>query len=662
MGESLNSFRSRTYLIDRVEGPTAGAVEVVAKDLFSKIEERKAVAPKPSNGRLSAGINNSQTTAVLVPAGIGNLEYSASGWVRIGSEVMSFTRSGDNLTIARAQLNTAPATHDADDLVQLGLAFVGIQPHSIVSTLLTVYSSVPSSKINSTEWAAEGALLPELYTGYVFEPTPVNDLIGELSMQAGFTVWHDVDTNMIKLQVLRPFSPAIDIDDASWIIEGTLSLRRQTQKRVSRTVVNFGQIDPTKQIDDVNNFRATAITIDALSEGPNQYDSAAIKTINSRWIPAAGRTFALNTGARITSIYRDPPIESSFELIADRYNDLKLGQYFTLRTSALQDDIGAIKEIVQLPVELRRMATRTTVRAQQINYTAGFPETATRKIFIQENQKNVNLKSLYDSLYASTTGVTSVIFEILSGIVVSSASINIGAIETGFWPGGITINLVNKGKIFGKGGNGGQGGGTNGPAQNGTKGGDAIVMNVNLTIDNGSGLIAGAGGGGGGGAGAIIPSFGITEGGGGGGGGSGFDLGLGGPPGLHSPPPNVFIGLFAFGGSNSFNFITNPLHGFGSNGSRIDWASCNDNGPFNPEDSTGGSGGDGGGLGLAGSNGGASGLLLDGLGNCSPALSTFFVAGSTSLGGAAGFAIRRNGFTPTITAGNNGAQIIGSNA
>ena len=47
-------------------------------------------------------MTTSTTSVNLTPTGIGS-DYGSSGYVRIGSEVMAFTRSGDTLTLTRAQ-------------------------------------------------------------------------------------------------------------------------------------------------------------------------------------------------------------------------------------------------------------------------------------------------------------------------------------------------------------------------------------------------------------------------------------------------------------------------------------------------------------------------------------------------------------------------------
>lgn len=91
------------------------------------------------------------------------------------------------------------------------------------------------------------------------------------------------------------------------------------------------------------------------------------------------------------------------------------------------------------------------------------------------------------------------------------------ALQTGSFPAGSTLKIINRGSIRGGGGDGG----TSAPTA-GSAGGSALVLNFPTTIDNTSGTIWGGGGGGGGRSGDT---------GGGGGGGAGSPAGRGGTDG-----------------------------------------------------------------------------------------------------------------------------------
>jgi len=116
------------------------------------------------------------------------------------------------------------------------------------------------------------------------------------------------------------------------------------------------------------------------------------------------------------------------------------------------------------------------------------------------------------TLMGSPSGAADYTFIINAGVTVSSNSTATPALQTGSFPAGSTLTIVNNGDIRGMGGAGGD------ASSNGSAGGNALSIALSVTIDNGSGNIWGGGGGGGGGGGSTY--FCDASGGGGGGGGA----------------------------------------------------------------------------------------------------------------------------------------------
>ena len=527
MGDALEDMNVRSYIVDRITGPKNGRVSMAIKDLFSLIEARKAVAPVASQGELFAGISISDTTATLSPAGIGDLEYPASGHVAIQSEAIFFTRIADALTFldgsppvsSRGSLNTEAEAHDAEDLVQLVLSFESELAHDIIYTLLTEYAEIPAANIDKDEWdiLASAAGMDDLYTARIVEPTPVKDLIGELIEQAGCTVWHDPATDMIRFQPLRPQGGVKTVTDREWIVKGSLDLKRQDNKRVSRTAVYFAQDNPTLRLDDRKNYRQRVITPDLEAESPTQYGVPAIKEIFSRWIPQFSSGLAGNVGARINALFRDPPHEASFRLFRDRDGQLQLAEPFNLLTFEGQDDTGAETPILMSPVQIAREENELAVKAQGVKFFTDPDEVAgVREITLNStDMRNLNLRTLHDSIFAAPTGDEVITFTLPSGFTVGSTSTGSASIRTGSWPTMTTApTLVISGRCQGKGGNGGV------AHSAGLVGGTALLVEIAFNI-TGAGEIWSGGGGGGGGS----HEFGVA---GGGGGGAGTNPGLGG--------------------------------------------------------------------------------------------------------------------------------------
>ena len=118
----------------------------------------------------------------MSPAGIGDAEYPASGVISIGDERMTFTRVGDNLTLAnRGSSGTSSESHDAGETVQLALVYDADDIATILNDLISNYTDTPSIYVNLAQWQEEVAnYLPRLYSDEIMRPTSVKTLIDEL--------------------------------------------------------------------------------------------------------------------------------------------------------------------------------------------------------------------------------------------------------------------------------------------------------------------------------------------------------------------------------------------------------------------------------------------------------------------------------------------------
>ena len=118
-----------------------------------------------------------------------------------------------------------------------------------------------------------------------------------------------------------------------------------------------------------------------------------------------------------------------------------------------------------------------------------------------------------------------------SGVTVYSTSVSQPALDTGTLPAGSTVIVINNGSIIGSGGKGGTGPIRPNSCSAGTpgsSGGNAVNVQVPVTVDNTNGYIFGGGGGGGGASPYIYDQDNAP----GGGGGAGL---LGGPGGSGNP-------------------------------------------------------------------------------------------------------------------------------
>ncbi|MCC6787273.1 MAG: hypothetical protein IT547_05495 [Hyphomonadaceae bacterium] len=243
----------------------------------------------------------------------------------------------------------------------------------------------------------------------------------------------------------------------------------------------------------------------------------------------------------------------------------------------------------------------------------------------------VNLRTLANNTGYSDSQNATITFQLGSAVTITGATGGGVGIDTGTWPSNKTISLTLQvsGKVYGGGGAGGTGAGENINGTNGSTGGDAISCQQNLTVVvNSGGQVKGGGGGGGGGGGwwRLITMEGIPTANwyNGGGGGGGFPNGSGGPDGP--------VGGGDTGHDVSQPGAAGPTSGGGAGGA----------GGAAGGGRVTGAGGTGGAAAATGPNGNSG----TGTQNATNALT------QNGAGGAAGYAVRKNGKTVTVT--NNG--------
>jgi HAE1 family hydrophobic/amphiphilic exporter-1 len=104
-----------------------------------------------------------------------------------------------------------------------------------------------------------------------------------------FSHIEDVENLVVSPEGLRLATTAATFSESN-ILRSSLRTREQPEKRVSQVWTYFGQRDPTKSLEDVDNYKSSALTIDPQAEA--DYGSAAIRKIFSRWIGEGGRDVA----------------------------------------------------------------------------------------------------------------------------------------------------------------------------------------------------------------------------------------------------------------------------------------------------------------------------------------------------------------------------------
>lgn len=369
-GDSLASMTTSHWVISEWNGPDAdGRVSIVAKDVLDLVDGKRAVAPTPSRGSLLADLSDAAMSFDLTPTGIGS-EYAASGRICIGQEVMTFTRSGDTVTItARGVDGTEAASHSAGDTVQTCLRYEDETMDSIISDLLTVQGPVDAAFIDTAAWASEvTGWVGNTFTATIPKPTPISQLVGELC-QHGAMVWWDPEAQEVSLKANRPKLPTetyAQLSDESNLIERQTNISRSEDQRISALYFYHGMIDPTDSDTDARNFSRVAVTLDASSASANEYGEERIKTIYSRWFGSDGNDAAATViSERLVSRYRDTPRLITGLLDVKDTSSVDLAALVQMSSRLLTDATGARETVTMQINHVTRQGDRIMFKAEE---------------------------------------------------------------------------------------------------------------------------------------------------------------------------------------------------------------------------------------------------------------------------------------------------------
>lgn len=527
-----DDFEARLYEVETVSDPDAtGLVTIKAKDPLKRASESRAQAPRVSGGALFAAISAVDVAAQLKPAGIGDAEYKVAGFLRIESEVVSFTRVGDNLTLVRGQRNTMAAAHDASAAVQECLEYVGKRVHEVLADLLVNYANVPPRFIPFDEWAAEAeAFLPRLYSALITAPTAVDDLVKEINQQTPVYEWWDERRSSIPFRAIRPPEATARVITDTELVANTTGVDPDETLRVSQMWVYYGLINPTESTTEDRNYQLLYREIATDEESRPSYNQPVIDKVFARWISALNLQAAVDCAKRTLLRFRRTPRRYQFEL--DAAEDVWVGDVVFVLCRQVSDFAGLPAQVPVQIVEARPQKMGHTVRFSALEFYAQ-EQDGERVIPVQADYLDFNIRDAHDSLYGAPVGPVTVTVIVFAGIVLGASLTNGTAAGYAFrtgaaFPPGSTVKVIWKtgARVQGAGGKGGYGGGAFGgalPARNGYPGGDAMEITYPVTFEIEAGCMVWVGGGGG--AGSQFSGDTVGDGGGGGAGSLGGDGG-----------------------------------------------------------------------------------------------------------------------------------------
>lgn len=494
------NYEIRHYYLDKFDGPNQDdEFTIVAQDLLKFADNDRAQAPRANVGILT-GTLASDGMSFSVVSGTGS-EYSPSGYVAIGGkEIVSYTRSGDSFTItARALFGTTAIEHSAQDRVQQCIYASGLSPADILYRLFTDYADIDASTIDLTAWQTEcNTYLQRQYTRLIAEPTGVAKLAEELIEQAGLILWWDNLNQQVKLQVLRGIATTTFEYNEENIIAGTIEVEEQRDKLVTEVWTYYGVRNPLDSLNEANNYRS----VSALTNGEQSTlnGSPVIKKIYGTWIPAFGATTAERTNVLHAGRFNIPPRKVSFSIPrnANIRIPVEAGGY-QFRYHGAQTEFGS--KDVTIPIQVTKVESlpdRVNVEAEEMLFEQFDPgDLIDRVITIDSDVLNLNLRTTHDQIYPAITTETlaesptvTLTCIINPGVTVGSNSTSIPAFQVGSWPVGFKPTIIIKGRVQGRGGDGGR-------LRSGHPGGTAFYTRHPIFLQDAGGQIWGGGGGGG---------------------------------------------------------------------------------------------------------------------------------------------------------------------
>lgn len=334
VGQRLSEMTKREYVIEKIDRGKDG-VSITAKDILRKITDTNQTAPYLSKGELSAAITNSQTTMTVSGALIS--EYEAAGYARINSEIVSYTQiyetTGGNLFfsgLTRGVAGTTAASHSQNDRVQRVIYYNARPFNEILYDLFVNWGGIPDRYIDATVWAAEKTTYRPDYnfTTYIAEPTKIDELAGEVCLQAIANVWWDERVQKIIMKAVKPEPAPVLLTDDDAIVAGSFVIKEKPEERASQTHVYYLQRTPIPNVTEKTNYSRVSVYIDV--DKQIQYGGEPqVRELFCRFIStqALANTLAQTYLNRFSDVRR----EVQFDLSSKDIENIWTGSVITIR-------------------------------------------------------------------------------------------------------------------------------------------------------------------------------------------------------------------------------------------------------------------------------------------------------------------------------------------
>jgi hypothetical protein len=514
-GFSRDDAISREYLIDNAE-LSKGVLSVRAVDPLILTEEAKAKAPRASNGRLLAAINDSSTQITLKEFVVG--EYgndTDSVTVSIDDELIDCTvndsANGILDIVTRGVGGSEQKDHQVNATVQYTLVWEDFNPVERIEWLLTNYTGVKASYLDDYT-DVKNSVQPNMGKVYINKPTAVKKLIDEIISawaSSNLSVYWDERQQKIRIKSAQDFEqqPLTLTYEDNLKLEST-NVKRDADKQWTRATIGFAPFNAGKKADDENSsivFTSVGLDVELTgklesNEKKELYTRLLTNSDNDVTIAVAGASSVVNTNKRI-------PEEWTFDIDYESYGQLadgvvEEGEIINVTSDEATNDDGT-------PVSRNLQILSMKDNPKQSTYTVTarlYQDVIAEEDFdfiIDEDKENYDLSTEYAPASAGTYRIF-----IATGVTIGATSTSNYAFTTGTQASGVEFEIVHRGQILGAGGAGANGPvlvipsfadmpntGQTVPGLQGSNGGNALNLTVPCEIDTTQGVIYAGGGG-----------------------------------------------------------------------------------------------------------------------------------------------------------------------
>lgn len=487
-------FIERHFIIDTVS-LSGGNATFSCLDPIILTEDKKAKMPVVSPAQLSANITGSPATFSYVNAP----DYyfgamSASIWVRIDSEVIQCTVSGPTqLTVTTRGYKSEAKDHEAGATIQDCVRFAGTHVIDAIVFALENYTSMPSSYIG--DYTAVKALIPtvDLDEAIISKPQSVAEFISSMVKLGNLIFYFDEALLEIVIDYIPELSiQPINITENEDILRGSVSVNENTKEQYTRFAHLWAPVDITKDAEE--NYAISYLAANLDIESPAKLGEInEKKTFKNPLLTNSAGDSLIGTSytSRIVSgADKSPKIVNSKinagSIGPAQGGNLKLGSIVNLVTKENQNIDGIPNaELFQVLKISGNAYENFTVKMRR--YLAVQP--ANVDFVISASAINYVLSDHF----APAAGNYTIYID--QGVEFGSNSVLLPAFTTGSQAPGVSFNIILRGSILGMGGKGSDSPLTNVVATQGEDGGTAFEATVPCTIDAGAGLIWAGGGG-----------------------------------------------------------------------------------------------------------------------------------------------------------------------